>query len=442
LTTEKLSNVRDLEARREWLLSHDSLIIAEELGHLEPTERATAFRLLPRDKAQEVFQDLDVAYQEELLEELRSERVRELLEHMEPDDRARLLDEMPVDVVNQLLTRLSPRERELTSILLGYPEESAGRIMSPAPEFVRLHPTMTVAEAMAEIRKQGPSAETIYILPVVEKDRRLAGTIELGDLVLARPDESVGELMDKEIHSVRADDDQEIVARLIQSMDLLAVPVVDREDRFIGMVTVDDAMDILEYEESEDVARTGATEPLGRPYFSVSILRVAQSRVIWLSALAIAATLTVNVLNAFEQTLETVVSLALFIPLLIGIGGNTGAQSATTVIRAMAVGDVRQDELFKVIFRESRVGLLLGGMLAVLGFAPVWLFAGHPLALVVSLTLVAICTLAALVCSMTPVLARRIGVDPALVSAPFVTTIVDATGLLVYFIIAQMVLQI
>ena len=432
--------VHDLEQWRDWLSTSDSLSISEELAHLEPAERAAVFRLLPKDQALEVFEHLDAAHQEELLDGLRSEQVRHLLEQMDPDDRARLFDEMPAPVVKQVLAGLSPREQKLTTLLLGYPEQSAGRIMNP--EFVRLHPHMTVAEAMAKIREQGPSAETIYILPVTDDDMVLVGMVELSDLVLANPTEPIGAIMDKEVHSVRVDEDQEAVARLIQSADLLAVPVVDAENRLLGMVTIDDAMDVLEFEESEDLARTGATEPLGRPYFSVSIFRMARSRVVWLSVLAIAATLTVNVLSIFEETLEAVVHLALFIPLLIGIGGNTGAQSATTVIRAMAVGDVRLGDMFRVVFLETRVGLLLGTMLAILGFVPVMLFVGRPLAIVVSLTLVAICVLAALVGSLIPILARRVGVDPALVSAPFVTTAVDATGLLVYFVIARAVLEI
>ena len=234
----------------------------------------------------------------------------------------------------------------------------------------------------------------------------------------------------------------ETVARLLQAADLLAVPVVDAGDRLLGLVTVDDAMDVLTREEEEDISRAGGSEPLRRPYFAVSDLRLARSRIVWLLVLTIAAALTVQVLHVFEETLDQVVALALFIPLLIGTGGNAGAQSATTLVRSMAVGDVHPRDFLRTLLREARIGLLLGLMLGGLSLVPVWLFGDAALALVVALTLVAVCTLASVVGALMPLLARTVGVDPAVASAPFVTTIVDATGLLVYFLIARAVLQI
>lgn len=418
----------------------DGFLAAEELGRLEPVERAEAFRALPPHNAMEAFRQLDTAHQQELLEQLSEETVRHLVEDLDPDDRVRLLQELPEPIAERLMSGLSPHERELTGRLLGYPEESAGRIMSP--EFLTLRPAHTVEEALAEIRRHGRSAETISVLPVTDDDLRFLGMAPLSDIVLAEPHDRVERLMRTDIEAVRADDDQEAVARLIQSADLLAAPVVDADGRLIGLVTVDDAMDVLDIEEWEDLSRTGAAEPLGRPYFSASILRLARSRVVWLLLLAVAAVLTVNVLNAFEGMLDTVVSLSLFIPLLIGVGGNAGAQSATTVVRAMAVNDVRFRDLFRVVFRETRVGLLLGITVALLGFVPVWLFVGRGLAIVVCLTLVAICTLASFVGSVMPLLARQFRIDPAVVSAPVVTTVVDASGLLVYFLIARAILGI
>jgi len=342
--------------------------------------------------------------------------------------------------VRRMLAGLSPRERRLTSMLLGFPEKSAGRIMSP--KFVRLVPEMTVAEALERVRRRGRDAETIYALPVTDEELKLVGGVELRDLLLAEPETPVREIMNPEVRAVRVDEDQEKVARLIQAADLLALPVVDMENRLVGVVTVDDAMDVLGAEEEEDLARTGASEPLGRPYFSASIFRLARSRATWLLLLAVAAILTVNVLSAFEHTLESVVTLALFIPLLIGTGGNAGAQSATTIVRSMAMDDIRPEDIVRVVLRETRVGLLLGTMLGGLSVAPVWLFTDRSLALIIALTLVTVCTLASLVGSLMPLLARQVGVDPAVVSAPFVTTIVDATGLLVYFLIARAVLGI
>ena len=234
--------------------------------------------------------------------------------------------------------------------------------------------------------------------------------------------------MDTEVFSARVDSDQEEVARLMREADLLAIPIVDSEDRLVGIVTVDDAMEVLEEEETEDLARAGGAEPLRRPYLATSVLQIARSRVVWLLVLIVAATLTVNVLSAFEDDLDKVVALALFIPLVIGTGGNTGSQAATTVTRALAVGEVRFDDLGIVILREARVGLLLGAMLGILALLPAWIFVGRDIALVVSLTLVVVCTLAAFVGALLPLVARRVGVDPAVMSAPFITTLVDATG--------------
>jgi magnesium transporter len=430
----------DVRALRDWLRSVSPLGIATELVRLEPDERALAFRLLPKSRALEVFEALDPFHQHQLLEGMREARVQQLFEAMDPDDRAELLDELPAGVANRLLAGLSARERTLTATLLGYPDQSAGRIMSP--EVVNLVETMTAAQALERVRRSGRSAETIYALPVTDPQRRLVGALGLRDLVLADPHTRVADLMDREVYAARVDEDQERVARLIQEADLLALPIVDQEDRLVGIVTVDDAMEVLEEEQTEDLARSGGSQPLGRPYLTVSVLQLARSRIIWLLVLIVAATLTVNVLQVFEATLEQVVTLALFIPLLIGTGGNTGAQAATTVIRAMALDEVRFGDLPRVVVRECLVGLLLGAMLGALALVPVTLFIDARMALVVALTIITICTYAATVGSLLPLIARRVGVDPAVVSAPFITTLVDATGLVIYFLIARLLLGI
>ena len=441
MTMPDLVATRDVNALNEWLAQADTLEIAEELGRLPVADRAIPFRLLPKDRALEVFELLDPFHQQELLEGLRDVTVRELLEEMDPDDRARLVDEMPASVAKQVLAGLSPRERTLTATLLGYPENSAGRVMSP--EVVNLKANQTVGDALARLRRIGGSAETIYALPVTDDQRRLVGATGLRNLVLADPSTQVGDLMDTEVYSARVDQDQEEVARLIQEADLLALPIVDAESRLVGIVTVDDAMRILEEEQTEDVARAGGAEPLEHPYLSVSILGIARSRVVWLMILIVAATLTVNVLNVFESELAAVVTLTLFIPLVIGTGGNAGSQSATTVTRALAVGELRTTDVVLVVFREARVGFLLGAMLALIAFLPTYFFvADKRLALVVSLTLLSVCTLATLVGSTLPLLARRLGFDPAVMSAPFISTLIDATGLVVYFLIAKAILGI
>jgi magnesium transporter len=441
MTMPELVATRDVNALNQWLAEADPLEIAEELGRLPVADMAIPFRLLPKDRALEVFELLDPLHQQELLEGLRDANVRELVEDMDPDDRARLVDEMPAKVAKQVLAGLSPRERALTATLLGYAENSAGRVMSP--EVVNLKANQTVSEALARVRRSGGSPETIIALPVTDDQRRLQGTIGLGDLVLAAPDSLVGDVMDTDGYSARVDQDQEVAARLIQEADLLALPVVDTEGRLVGIITVDDAMRILEEEQTEDVARAGGAEPLEHPYLSVSVLGLARSRVVWLMILIVAATLTVNVLNIFEAELAAVVTLTLFIPLVIGTGGNAGSQSATTVTRALAVGELRTSDVALVVLREARVGFLLGAMLAVIAFLPTFFFVDDKrLALVVSLTLLLVCTLATLVGSLLPLLARRLGFDPAVMSAPFISTLIDASGLIVYFLIAKTILGI
>jgi magnesium transporter len=411
--------------------------VAAELGHLPGADQAMAFRLLDKSHALATFEALDAPLQRDLLDHLREDHVLELVEALDPDDRARLFDEVPAGVVQRLVRGLSPAERAHTDALLGYPPGSVGRVMSP--ELVAVPEDVDCARALELVRLGGREAETVYLVPVVAPGRILVGVVSLRSLVLAEATTPVAEVM-REPLSVTAETGREPAARLVQEADLIALPVVDREGRLLGVFTVDDAMEVLEAEETEDAARAGGTEPLRRPYLSSSITRVVRSRLVWLLVLVLAATLTVQVLGAFEDDLEQVVSLALFIPLLIGTGGNVGAQASTTVVRAMAVGEVGLRDLGRVVGREALTGLLLGGTLAVVGFVPAALFVGRDIALVLSLTVLGICTLAAASGAVMPLLARRVGVDPAVVSAPFITTLVDASGLILYFVVARAVL--
>lgn len=422
--------------------------LAEELTRLDRTHRALAFRLLPKDLALAAFEALDPPVQGELLEGLRDEAVREFVTRLDPDDRVELLDELPAKVVNKVLADLSPHERRLTTELLGYPANAVGRVMSP--EYVALKATMTAAEALERVRVVGPAAETVYTLPVIAEDRRLIGVTSLRQVVLAPRDVVVSKLMTEPI-SASALTDQEPAARLLQEADLLALPIVDAEDRLVGVFTFDDAMEVLEGADTEDAARTGGSEPLSVPYLVASVPQISRTRAMWLLVLMVAATLTVLVLNTFEAELEAVVVLALFIPLLIGTAGNAGAQAATTVTRALAVGEVRLRDLGRVLGREARVGFMLGAMLAVVAFLVGTLFvlltrdldlaSSARVAGVLSLSLVGVCTLAATAGAFMPMLAKRLGIDPAVVSAPFITTTVDATGLVIYFLVARLLLS-
>lgn len=431
---------RNMTELRNWLEQSDPLTIANELERLEREERALVFRLLPKDRALDVFEILEPVHEQELIEGLREPHVRELLEEMEPDDRARLFDEMPATIAKRMLEGLSPRERRLTSILLGYPENSVGRIMSP--KFVDIRTTMSVGEALAKVRRAGHDAETIYALPVTDNELRLVDVLDLSALVLADPEQHVSEILPGEVYSARADEDQEIAARLMQDAGIIVLPVTDTEGRLLGVLTVDDAMDVLEEENTEDIIRSGAAQPLGQPYLSATVVSLWRTRAIWLLVLIFAAALTINILQLFYSALSQMVQLTFFIPMLINAGGNVGAQTATTIVRAMAVGEVRPEDSVRVLLRELRVGVMLGLLLGSVAFVPVMFFFGYPIAIVVMLSLLTISTIASLFGSVLPMLARAVKVDPAIVSAPVITTLVDASGLIVYFLIARAVLRI
>lgn len=431
-------NLTDQELKT-LLATTDAPTIVRELDHASAEERARVFRKLATAKAEHVFSYLDPGHQAEIIQDIEHKKATDILENMEPDDRARLFDELPEEVAERFLRRLSLKERRATSLLLKYPNETAGRIMSPF--FIPLQPEMTVEEALKAVRAQGQEAETIYVLPVVDEKNQLNGVIELNKLVLANSNQTIRDLMHKEVKSFSVQEDQEKVARYIQSTDCLAVPIVEENKYLVGIVTMDDAMDIMQQEETEDIFRGIASGSLGKPYLSVPITGLLQIRVIWLILLAVGGTLTVNVLSSFEGVLEQAVVLSLFIPLLIGIGGNTGSQSATTIVRALAVDDVRVSDFLTVAARETSVGILLGLSLGVIAYVVVSLIYQYDVALIVSLSLLTICTMAALTGSLMPLLARVLHLDPAVVSAPFVSTVIDATGLLVYFFIAKIILN-
>ena len=354
----ELVHQRDLKSIRNWLTTTGTLEIAESISRLEAEQRAIVFRLLPKERSIDVFEMLDPALQQGIIKTMREGRVREILEEMEPDDRARLLDELPPTLAKWILEGLSLKERRLTSILLGYPEHSVGRIMSP--EFVTLKIDMTAKEALAKVRDSGRGVEAIYLLPVVDEQEKLVDMIELGDLVLADPTAKLDALVSEEPYSIKANQNQETASRLLLEAGLMALPVVNDQDHLVGILTFDDAMEVLQESDTEDILRAGASEPLGAPYFSASLFTLTRTRAVWLMILALAATLTVNVLNFFQDALQSAITLTLFIPLLIGIGGNIGSQSATIIIRAMALGEVRFSDIFAVILREIRVGFFWG----------------------------------------------------------------------------------
>lgn len=429
--------VGDAERLQALLHGADLPLVVDELERMNGRQRVTAFRMLPRGSAVRVLQMLEPAVEAELVEALPDDLARQLVAELEPDDRARLLEGLPEELARRLMGALTPEERQETARVLAHEPESVGRWSTP--RLVRVAQQATVAEALAAVRADTGRAETVYVVPVVDEDERVVGVVSLRRLLATDPASPVRAVMSEPI-SVYASDDQEDAARVVRDHGALAVPVLDDDHRLVGMFTVDDAMRVLQVEEAEDEARAAGRERLSTPYLTTSVLELARGRIVWLLVLIVAATLTVNVLDFFEERLQQVVALALFIPLLIGTGGNVGAQASSTMIRALAVDDVRPGDIFRVVGKELATGLTLGAALAVFAYLPAVIFTDAQVALVISLSLVVVCALAATAGGVIPLVARKLGVDPAVVSAPFITTFVDATGLVVYFLIAGAVL--
>ncbi|MEB3332236.1 MAG: magnesium transporter [Synechococcaceae cyanobacterium] len=416
--------------------------VAEAIGTLPRTLQALAFRLLPKDEAIEVYEYLEPPVQQSLLERLRSGEVLELVEEMSPDDRVRLFDELPAKVVRRLLAELSPAERLITAQMLGYAAETAGRLMTT--EFIDLKEFHSAAEALAIVRSRARETETIYSLYVADASRHLTGMLSLRDLVMAEPAERLGDVMTREVVSVSTDTDQEEVARVIQRYDFLAVPVVDREQRLVGIVTVDDVIDVIQQEATRDLYAAGAVQAGDEDdYFQSDLFTVARRRVVWLLVLLLANSGTAAVIAAENDVLQQVVVLAAFIPLLIGTGGNVGAQSSTVVIRGLSTQRLQALGPALAIGREAVAGALLGLLMLVVVIP--WTAYVSKGNLVVAgaagISLVAITTLAATAGASLPLLFNRLGLDPALMSAPFIATATDVAGVFIYLHTASWLLQ-
>ncbi len=416
---ESMLSVGNYDGVKMLLAPVQPVDVAEAIGSLPRTLQALAFRLLSKDEAIEVYEYLDPAVQQSLLERLRSGEVLELVEEMSPDDRVRLFDELPAKVVRRLLAELSPAERKVTAQLLGYAPETAGRLMTT--EYIDLKDFHSAAQALTIVRRRARQTETIYSLYVTDGERHLTGILSLRDLVTADPED---------------------VARAIQRYDFLAVPVVDRERRLVGIVTVDDVIDVIEQEATRDLYAAGAVEAGDEDdYFQSNLFTVARRRVVWLSVLVVASFFTSEVIALNEQVLKEVVLLAAFIPLLAGTGGNVGAQSSTVVIRGLSTQSIASLGRIKAVVREATAGLLLGLLMMILVVPFAWWRGESPLVgLSVGTSLLAITTLAATAGAGFPLLFDRMGLDPALMSTPFITTCTDVVGTLIYLKTAQWLL--
>ncbi|MDO5721850.1 MAG: magnesium transporter [Actinomycetaceae bacterium] len=435
------TDISPTEARRVSALLEDASLqqVIRLVERTSINKASVLFRLLPQDRALSVFEALDARHQADLIGALHDEDVLRFFDEMDPDDRVTLLDEVPAEIADELLRTLDASERDITGIVLGYPRGSVGRRMSP--EILLLYPDMTVGDALAILKRRARDLETIYTLPIVGRDRKLVGICSFRDLFTADPHHLLGDIMGEAV-SAKASDSAESTARWLQTLDHLALPVTDDSGHLVGLLTFDDAHEIVEEADTEDAARGGGHEPLQQPYLSTPLAKVVRSRIVWLLVLALSAIFTVQVLDSFEDTLASAVVLALFIPLLTGTAGNTGNQAATTVTRALALGDVRKSDVFRVLWREMRVGFFLGALLGTLGFALASLVYSPQVGMVIGFTLVAVCTMAASIGGIMPIIAKAIGADPAVFSNPFISTFSDATGLIIYFMIAKAVLGI
>lgn len=415
--------------------------IAEAIEGLPEAMQAIAFRLLSKGEATEVFEYLDSSAQQALIEEFKRQDVLDIVDKMSPDDRARLFDELPAKVVRRLLQQLSDQEREATVLLLGYKPGTAGRIMTT--EYISLKENFTINQTLERIRNLSNNSEIIYYLYVTDASRQLTGIVSLRDLVTAQPEQTISEIMTREVVSIHTSTNQEEVAQIIKDYDFLAVPVVDTENRLVGIVTVDDVIDILEQETTKDIYTLGGVQSGKDDYFQTNLLAVARKRVVWLFVLLITNTATSAVIRHEQGILEKVVSLAAFIPLLIGAGGNVGAQSSTVVIRGLNTEEVRTDIALQVIQREASAGALLGLMLGVVVTIWAYILQGNlAVAIAVGVSLLAISILASISGSALPFLFKSLKLDPALMSAPFITTAVDVLGVLIYLNLARVILQI
>ncbi|MEO0943163.1 MAG: magnesium transporter, partial [Cyanobacteria bacterium J06642_12] len=400
---------------------------------------AIAFRLLSKDEAIEVYEQLDSSVQQTLIEEFKRQEVLDIVDKMSPDDRARLFDELPAKVIARIVGQLSPAERKATALLLGYEQNTAGRIMTP--EYISLKETFTVTQAIDRIRSLADETETVYYLYVTDAARRLTGILSLRDLVTAYPNQTIGEIMTRDVVSVNTDTDQEEVARIIQRYDFIAAPVVDAEHRLVGIITVDDIIDILEEETTEDIYNLGGVQSGREDYFQTNLLTVARRRVVWLFVLLFTNTVTGSIIDRQEELLK--VLLISFIPLLTGTGGNVGAQSSTVVIRGLNTAEIESRGAATVIAREFAAGALLGLMLGLVAMGWALALQGDVrIAMSVGISLISISTLASVAGAGLPMMFRSFGLDPALMSAPFITTVTDVLGVLILFAIAKAILQI
>lgn len=416
--------------------------IAEILDELDLHTALLIFRMLPKDLAVEVFAHFSLEQQKDLVNAMTDKELNFILDELFFDDMIDLLEEMPANIVNKILMQSSSEERKLINQFLKYPPDSAGSIMTI--EYVELRKTMTVKEAMTHIKETGLSKETVYTCYVTDKNRKLEGIVSLRLLVVSDENTLIEDLMEDEVIFVETHDDQETVAAVFVKYGFLAVPVVDKEHRLTGIITVDDIMDVMEQEATEDFQRMAAMTPSEEPYLDSSVFELSKKRIAWLLVLMVTATISGRIISSYEELLSSAVILAAFMPMLMNTGGSSGSQASTLIIRGLATGEIEMSDAPRVLWKEFRVSLLVGAALAVVNFLRLMFFteAGFSISVTVSLTLIVTITIAKMVGCLAPIVAKKFKVDPAIMAAPLITTVVDAVALVVYFSIASVLLKV
>ncbi|MCI8947069.1 MAG: magnesium transporter [Lachnospiraceae bacterium] len=444
--TENMEELKELLKTRQYTRLRQSLAevndadIAAFIESLDEAELLKVFRILPKSSAADVFSYLEVENQQFIITALSDKEAAGIIDNLMADDATDLLEEMPANIVKKLLANASPETRRDINHLLRYPEDSAGSIMTV--EYVDLKEDITVQDAIERIRKVGVDSETINICYVLDKKRTLVGTVALRYLLLSQPDAVIGDIMHENVISLHTLMDQEEVARQFQKYDFTSMPVTDNENRLVGIVTVDDVMDILLEEATEDIEKMAAIVPSDKPYMKTGVFETFKKRIPWLLLLMISATFTGRIITSFEDALGKCVVLTAFIPMLMDTGGNAGGQASVTIIRGLSLNEIAFRDMGRVVWKESRVSLLCGVVLAAGNFVKLLFLdrVGLQVALVVCLTLVVTVFIAKLVGCSLPMFARKVGFDPAVMASPFITTIVDAISLMVYFQIAASLL--
>ena len=442
-TIETLLKSKKYATLRDILTTMNPVDIAAIFEELQDEKMPLLYRLLPKDIAADTFVEMDDETQKFLIHSLSDTELKEVLDDMFLDDMVDMIEEMPANVVKRILRQSSPEERKQINMLLKFPEDSAGSIMTT--ELVILRPSMTAEEAIKRIRRTGVDKETIYTCYVADNLSKLIGIITIKDLLLADDDTKVSELMDTNVISVMTLTDQEEVASIIKKYDFLAVPVVDKENRLVGIITVDDAVDVMQEEATEDIQKMAAITPnTDTPYLKIGIFETWKSRIPWLLLLMISATFTGMIISSFEDALASSVVLTAFIPMLMDTGGNSGSQSSTLIIRGLALGEITTKDIFKVIFKEFKVSIVVASILSSVNFLRLYFFtsAGFMVSLTVCASLFFTVVLAKVVGGILPIISKKLNLDPAIMASPLITTIVDAFALIVYFAFAKLLLGI